>query len=127
MTIFANKSGSFYATGLAAILSLVSLIVYTNVMYTYTLIYVLLVAALVLEVLPLFLNNAILTGVVPVVNAVLMGAAGMGSAVVMVNQIAYVVTGLDQMSTITSYIVFASVAIVAMVVNVVAAFLKWEK
>ncbi|MCD8366592.1 MAG: hypothetical protein LUC48_00985 [Clostridiales bacterium] len=127
MTIFANKSGSFYATGLAAILSLVSLIVYTNVMYTYTLIYVLLVAALVLEVLPLFLNNAILTGVVPVVNAVLMGAAGMGSAVVMVNQIAYVVTGLDQMSTIISYIVFASVAIVAMVVNVVAAFLKWEK
>ncbi|MCD8341393.1 MAG: hypothetical protein LUC87_04450 [Clostridiales bacterium] len=127
MTIFANKSGSFYATGLAAILSLVSLIVYTNVMYTYTLIYVLLVAALVLEVLPLFLNNAILTGVVPVVNAVLMGAAGMGSAVVMVNQIAYVVTGLDQMSTIISYIVFASVAIAAMVVNVVAAFLKWEK
>ncbi|MCD8127507.1 MAG: hypothetical protein LUD82_08730 [Clostridiales bacterium] len=127
MAIFANKSGSFYTTGLAAILTLVALIVYNSVMYTYTLIYVLLVAALVLEVLPLVWNNAILTGVVPVVNAVLNGAAGMGSAVVMVNQIAYVVTGLDQMSTIVSYIVFASVAIVAMLVNIVAAFLKWEK
>ncbi|MCD7919906.1 MAG: hypothetical protein LUG45_07510 [Clostridiales bacterium] len=127
MAIFANKSGSFYTTGLAAILTLVALIVYNSVMYTYTLIYVLLVAALVLEVLPLVWNNAILTGVVPVVNAVLTGAAGMGSAVVMVNQIAYVVTGLDQMSTIVSYIVFASVAIVAMLVNIVAAFLKWEK
>ncbi|MCD7917848.1 MAG: hypothetical protein LUF84_05290 [Clostridiales bacterium] len=127
MAIFANKSGGFYLTALAAILTLVSLIVYNSVMYTYTLIYVLLVAALVLEVLPLFLNIPFLTGVAPVANAVLNGAAGMGSAVVMVNQIAYVVTGLDQMSTITSYIVFASVAIVAMLVNIVAAFLKWEK
>ncbi len=127
MAIFANKSGSFYLTGLAAILTLVALIVYNSVMYTYTLIYVLLVAALVLEVLPLFLNIPFLTGAAPVANAVLNGAAGMGSAVVMVNQIAYVVTGLDQMSTIVSYIVFASVAIVTMLVNIVAAFLKWEK
>lgn len=127
MAIFANKSGGFYLTALAAILTLVALITYNSVMYTLTLTTVLLVVALVLELVPLFLNIPLLTGVAPVVNTVLNGAAAMASASVMVNQIAYVISGLDQMSTIASYIVFASVAIVAMLVNIVAAFLKWEK
>ncbi|MCD7880616.1 MAG: hypothetical protein LUG47_02865 [Clostridiales bacterium] len=127
MTLFKNKSGGFYLTILAAILTIVALIAYSNVMYTYSTITVLLVIALVLELLPLLWNNEVLTGAAPVLNAALLASAGMWSASVMVNQIAYVVSGLDEVSTIVSYIVYAAVTIVGILLNIAAAFLKWEK
>ncbi len=127
MTIFKNKSGGFYLTGLSAILTIAALVVYGNVMYTYTAITVLLAAALVIELLSLVWSNEILTGVAPVVNTALLASAGVWSASVMVNQIAYVISGLDQIGTIISYIIYASVVIVAALLNVVASFLKWDK
>ncbi|MCD7760977.1 MAG: hypothetical protein LUH16_04285 [Clostridiales bacterium] len=127
MTLFKNKSGGFYLTILAAILTIVALVAYSNVMYTYSTITVLLVIALALELLPLLWNNEVLTGAAPVLNAALLASAGMWSASVMVNQIAYVISGLDEISTIVSYIVYASVVIVGILLNIAAAFLKWEK
>ncbi|MCD7802070.1 MAG: hypothetical protein LUH09_04090 [Clostridiales bacterium] len=127
MTLFKNKSGGFYLTILAAILTIVALVAYSNVMYTYSTITVLLVNALVLELLPLLWNNEVLTGAAPVLNAALLASAGMWSASVMVNQIAYVISGLDEISTIVSYIVYVSVVIVGILLNIAAAFLKWEK
>ncbi len=127
MTLFKNKSGGFYLTILAAILTIVALVAYGNVMYTYSTITVLLVIALALELLPLLWNNEILTGAAPVLNAALLASAGMWSASVMVNQIAYVISGLDEVSTIVSYIVYAAVTIVGILLNIAAAFLKWEK
>ncbi|MCD8383901.1 MAG: hypothetical protein LUC39_02955 [Clostridiales bacterium] len=127
MTLFKNKSGGFYLTILAAILTIVALVAYSNVMYTYSTITVLLVIALALELLPLLWNNEVLTGAAPVLNAALLASAGMWSASVMVNQIAYVISGLDEVSTIVSYIVYAAVTIVGILLNIAAAFLKWEK
>lgn len=41
----------------------------------------------------------------------------------MVNQIGYVISGLDGMDTIMSFIIFCSLAVVGMILNIVASFL----
>ena len=45
----------------------------------------------------------------------------------MVNQIGYVVSGLDGIDTIMSFIIFCSVAVVGMILNIVASFLPVAK
>ena len=45
----------------------------------------------------------------------------------MVNQIGYVISGLDGMDTIMSFIIFCSLAVVGMLVNIVASFLPIAK
>ena len=45
----------------------------------------------------------------------------------MVNQIGYVISGLDGMDTIISFIIFCSLAVVGMILNIVASFLPVVK
>ena len=68
-----------------------------------------------------------ITGFIPVVNAALMASAAVWGASVMVNQIGYVISGLDGMDTIMSFIIFCSLAVVGMIINIVASFLPVAK
>ena len=56
-----------------------------------------------------------------------MASAAVWSASVMVNQIGYVISGLDGMDTIISFIIFCSLAVVGMILNIVASFLPVAK
>lgn len=123
----ANKAAGFYLTAAAAVAALAGIFVYGTVMYKFTPVYVLLAAAVVVEVAAVVLRIKRLSEVIPVINAVLTASAAVWSAMVMVNQIGYVIASLDPVSTITSYIVYLAVAIAAMLINIVAAFMNQEK
>ena len=104
-----KKSIGLYLTLVAGIIAIVEAIYYGQVMYTYQPVYYFLAAAIVLAVLSFVLVgfNKVITGFIPVVNAVLMASAAVWSASVMVNQIGYVVSGLDGIDTIMSFIIFS--------------------
>ena len=124
-----KKSIGLYLTLVAGIIAMVEAIYSGQVMYTYQPVYYFLAAAIVLAVLSFVLVgfNKVITGFIPVVNAVLMASAAVWSASVMVNQIGYVVSGLDGIDTIMSFIIFCSVAVVGMILNIVASFLPVAK
>ena len=98
-------------------------------MYTFQPVYYFLAGAIVLAVLSFVLVGfyKVITGFIPDVNAVLMASAAVWSASVMVNQIGYVVSGLDGIDTIMSFIIFCSIAVVGMILNIVASFLPVAK
>lgn len=126
-----NKAAGFYLTAIAAILSIASIFVYMTVMYKFLPVYLMLVLAVVLAAAGLILaaikgGNEILNWL-PVVNAVLMASAAVWSFFVMVNQIGYVIASLDPVSTITTFIIFVVTAVLAMILNIAAAFSNLEK
>ena len=112
-----KKSIGLYLTLVAGIIAIVEAVYYGKVMYTFQPVYYFLAAAIVLAVLSFVLVgfNKVITGFIPVVNAV------------MVNQIGYVISGLDGMDTIISFIIFCSLAVVGMILNIVASFLPVAK
>ena len=123
-----KKSIGLYLTLVAGIIAIVEAVYYGKVMYTFQPVYYFL-AAIVLAVLSFVLVgfNKVITGFIPVVNAALMASAAVWSASVMVNQIGYVISGLDGMDTIMSFIIFCSLAVVGMIINIVASFLPVAK
>ena len=120
-------SAGFYFTILAAILAAVGIFMYRSVMYTQSKVTYLLIAAVVLGALQLVLTLAMghkgIFSVVSVINAALTALAAVYGAELMVNQIGYVVSGLDGISTINSWIYFTVVAVIAMILNIIASFL----
>ena len=120
-----KKSIGLYLTLVAGIIAIVEAIYYGKVMYTFQPVYYFLAGAIVLAVLSFVLVG--FNKVIPVVNAVLMASAAVWSASVMVNQIGYVVSGLDGIDTIMSFIIFCSIAVVGMILNIVASFLPVAK
>ena len=124
-----KKSIGLYLTLVAGIIAIVEAVYYGKVMYTFQPVYYFLAAAIVLAVLSFVLVgfNKVITGFIPVVNAALMASAAVWSASVMVNQIGYVISGLDGMDTIMSFIIFCSLAVVGMIINIVASFLPVAK
>lgn len=123
-----KKSIGLYLTLVAGIIAIVEAVYYGKV-YTFQPVYYFLAAAIVLAVLSFVLVgfNKVITGFIPVVNAALMANAAVWSASVMVNQIGYVISGLDGMDTIISFIIFCSLAVVGMILNIVASFLPVAK
>ncbi len=111
---------------IAAVLALVACIVYTQVMYTMTPVYILLIAAVVLACLA-FVLKPFPAEILPVVNGFLIASAAVWGAKNMVNQIGYVVSGLDGIETIQTWIVFTAIAVVAIIVNIIAGFLPQRK
>ena len=118
-----KKSIGLYLTLVAGIIAIVEAVYYGKVMYTFQPVYYFL--AVLSFVLVGF--NKVITGFIPVVNAALMASAAVWSASVMVNQIGYVISGLDGMDTIMSFIIFCSLAVVGMILNIVASFLPVAK
>lgn len=121
----ANGTG-FYILVVAAILSVVACVMYGSVMYKYQPVYYMLGAAIALGCLAVVLtfvmgSKGIFT-LVPVINAALMASAAVWSASLMVNQIGYVVAGLDGMETINGFVYFCVVCVISMLLYIIAAF-----
>lgn len=123
-----KKAGGFYLTLAAAVLALAGVVLYGSVMYKMNAVYILLAAAIVLGVLAFVLTGkSTVVSLIPVVNAALMASAAVWSANLMINQIGYVIAGLDGVDTIQSFIVFCAVAVAAMLLNIIASFLPMAK
>lgn len=126
-----KRSIGFYFTIVAAVLFIVDTVMYASVMYTNTIVYVMLAAAIIWEVLIIVLSgkfgNKAFFNWMPVIGAVLAAAAAVWGAELMVNQIGYVVAGLDEMSTIMSFIYYEAVMIVTLLVCIIGSFLKQTK
>lgn len=123
-----KKAGGFYLTIAAAVLAIVGAVLYGSVMYKMNEVYILLAAAIVLGVLAFVLTGkTALVNLVPVVNAVLMASAAVWSANLMVNQIGYVIAGLDGIDTIQGFIVFCVIAVIGMLLNIIASFMPMAK
>ena len=123
-----KKAGGFYLTVTAAVLALVGVILYGSVMYRMNAVYILLAAAIVFGILVFVLTGRTeLVNLIPVINAVLMASAAVWSANLMVNQIGYVISGLDGIDTIMSFIVFCALTVIAMLLNIIASFLPMAK
>lgn len=127
----ANKAAGFYLTLAAAVLSLAGIFVYGTVMYRFTPVYFLLGAAAAIEVLLAVLLQMFGAGsavkLLPVLNVALTASAVVWSFYVMVNQIGYVVAALDPVSTITTFIVYVAIGVIALLLNIVSCFMKLEK
>lgn len=121
----------FYFSCVAAVLAVVAAVLYTRVMYKQTNVYVFLIAAaavvVVFTVLHKVTNSADFTGILPVIVAPLIAFGAVYGASLMVNQIGYVIAGLDGMDTIMSFIIFEVVCLVALLVALIAAFLPQTK
>jgi hypothetical protein len=124
-----NKSVGFYITLVAAVLSVVACVLYSKVMYTLPVVYGFCAAAAVLAVVAIVVGNksSLVAGLLPVVNAILMACAGVWGVFLMVNELGYVVSGLDSFDAITSFIVFEAFAVVSMLLNIISSFMKQSK
>lgn len=127
----AKKSAGFYFTIVATILFIVGTVMYTSVMYTNTVVFVMLALAIIWEVLVIVLSGKFgdkaFFNWTPVIGAVLAAAAAVWGAELMVNQIGYVIAGLDEMGTIMSFIYYEVVMVVTLLVCIICSFLKQTK
>ena len=122
-----NKLGfGAYMCIVAAILAVVACVIYKSVMYTYQPVFIMLIAAAVLGVLALVIGKAIpaVANYIPICMSVLLFSAIVWGSMLMVNQIGYVIAGLDGVGTILTYFIFAGFTLAAGVVTIVASFLK---
>lgn len=119
-----KKAMGYYLTIAAAVLAIVGALLYGSVMYKLTLVYGFLAAAIVLGVVTaVFAGKNKLVNIIPIINGALMASAAVWSASLMVNQIGYVVSGLDGVETIQSFIIFCVICVLGMILNIVASFL----
>ena len=117
----------YYFSLVASVVSLIACAVYASVMYTQPSVYVFLVLTVVTSAVVMIMGRGgslnMITDYLPVVNAALNGlAAGFGVSL-MVNQIGYVISGLDGMETIMTFIIFEVVVVVALILNIIASFM----
>ncbi len=129
--IIENKAVGFYIELIAVLLTVAGLFLYTMSLYKEVSVYALLAAVVVL-----FLAASGISAVkgehwllrsVTLVNAVLTAAAVAAGAAPMVNQFGFVVSGLDPVSTVSGFLVFAGVGILAILFHIVASFVKYTK
>ena len=126
-----DKAVGFYFTLVAALLSVAGAIIYHSVMYKMMIVYVFCVAAVAVTIVTLVISaggrHPLFTQITPIVNAVLMACAAVWGVRLMVNQIGYVIAGLDEKSTNIALIYFEAVAVLAMLVNIIASFIRQQK
>lgn len=125
-----DKAIGFYFTLIAAILSAAGMILYNNVMYKIPLVYVFCLIAVLLTsivVLSAFMGKTKkIFHFLPVVNAALMSSAAIWAVYLMVNQLGYVVAGLDKKSTIMGFVYFEIVVFLSILLNILASFFRQE-
>ncbi len=121
-----NYAIGFYAYTLAAVFAIIAAVLYGKVMYTTKMTYIFLGAAIAVFVVGALLARKF--GLSPVfsiflvADCVLLSLAAAFGASLMVNQIGYVVAGLDGMDTIRSFIVFEVFTVLSLLCTMVAAF-----
>ena len=121
-----KKTFGFYLSALSAVLALVGVVLYGNVLLTDALVRPLLIVSVALSVLILAITAAKgkLPGgnLLPVVNAALcMGAVGL-SIGPMASTVVFAFMGMSPMSSASGYLVFAGVGLAAWLFSVIAAF-----
>lgn len=126
-----NKAAGFYLSALATGLSAVGTLFYSRSMYKETMVYILLAAGIGIFLaatgLSAVLGDKKIFRSVTLVNAVLLAAVLVESLSPMVNQIGFVFSGLDPMSTISGFLGFAVICFVGMVLNIAASYLRYTK
>lgn len=121
-----NKLGvAAFLSLVAGGLALVDIFLYRTVMYTYQPVFFMLAGAIAVAVLGCLLARVVPTiaNYCPICIVFLLASALVWGAMLMVNQIGYVIAGLDGIETILSYIFFTGFTAAALVIALVAAFL----
>ena len=113
----------------AGILAIVAAILYRGVMYRYQPVYFMLIGAAVLGICGWFVTGFLprIAGYFPICVSALLASAAVWGTQLMVNQLGYVVAGLDGMSTIMTWIYFIGFTVVGMLLAIIAAFMKSAK
>ena len=109
---------------IAAVLAVVAAIIYRGVLYRFQPVYYLMIGAAVLACLRFFLASRlpVLAAYFPICAAALFASAFVWGTSLMVNQLGYVYAGLDPVSTVMSWIWFAAICFIGMILSIVAAF-----
>ena len=109
---------------IAAVLAVAAAIVYRGVLYRYQPVYYMLIAAAVIACLRFVLAKSLpaFSAYLPICVAVLFASAFVWGTSLMVNQIGYVYAGLDPVSSIMSWIWFAALCLIGMILSIVASF-----
>ena len=123
MNTYKRNFGAYLAV-FAGILAIVSLILYNGVMYKMPMVRYMLIAACVVGAAHLFLSGMFpkIAAYFPICQSVLLFSAAVWGSNLMVNQIGYVVAGLDGMETIMGWVLFLAFTVVAAMISLVAAF-----
>lgn len=122
-----KKTAAAYLCLIAAVLTLAALVVYRSVMHPYSQTFLFIGAAAVLAFLSFVFSDTLPGSIMPVAASALTALGAVYGASLMVNQMGYVVSGLDDMSTITSLICFEVLAVAAMLLSILASFLPMKK
>lgn len=117
-----KKRGSFF-TLIAGILAIAACVVYVTVMYKLPIVFVLLIAAAALAAASFVGVNNTVTTLAPAVIAFLSATAVIWAVNPMVNQLGYVVSGLDDISTVIALIISGVLMAASMIVAIVASFM----
>ncbi len=122
-----NKLGfGAYMSIVAGILAIVACVLYRTVMYQYQPVFYMLIGTAVLAVVGLLIAKSVptLANYIPILMVFLLFSAIVWGSMLMVNQIGYVIAGLDGVDTILSYFIFVGFTLAAGVVALIAAFLR---
>ena len=122
-----NKLGfGAYMSIVAGILAIVACVLYRTVMYQYQPVFYMLSGAAVLAVVGLLIAKSAptLANYIPILMVFLLFSAAVWGTMLMVNQIGYVIAGLDGVDTIFSYFMFVGFTLAAGLVALIAAFLR---
>ena len=121
-----KRGTSVFLTLIAGVLAIVAAILYKGVPYRFQPVYIMLIAAAVVAGIHWLLAGFMprVASYLPICMAALLASAAVWGTQLMVNQIGYVYAGLDPMSTIMTWIYFVGFTAVAMILSIVAAFMR---
>ena len=124
--ITGEKKVGFYLMCAAAVLSLISMVIYRTVLSQMKIVYGLSIIPAIITILIVVIVKALgekeVLNWAAAVNAVITALTAIISCSIMLDAFGYVVSGLYQFSQIRSYVIYAVVVVIAMILNVAAGF-----
>ena len=125
-----NKYGAAsLLTAVVGILAIIARVIYMKVINTNDMVSGFLYAAIVVAVVGLVLVQLLprVANYTPIVLAALMASAAVWATNPMVNQIGWVIAGLDAITVLISYVWFIGCTVGGLMVSIIAAFLSMSK
>lgn len=126
-----NKALGSYLAAAVAVLSLVAVVVYNSVSLQNSSVFGFLIGAVVLAAASVALSKLVennwIVALLPVATSVVITLAIGNAFTPMVDQLGFVVSGLDPVSTIAGFITYVVIAAVAMIASIVSCFTSFEK
>lgn len=126
-----NKALGSYLAAVAAVLSLAAVVVYNFVSIQNSAVMGLLIGAVVLAAASVALSKLVennwIVALLPVATSVVITLAIGNAFTPMVDQLGFVVSGLDPVSTIAGFITYVVITAIAMIASVVSCFTSFEK